>query len=86
MYSIFVFVCNLIISLVFTCTAYYSNKGSEEVEINDERGIGDYPVLPWTSAQVRSPYGWWDTQDRRNKEDPVCINNNYAIVHIYMLI
>jgi len=53
--------------------ADYSSKGSSKVvEINDARGIGDYPDLPWISAQDRSPHGWWDIQDRRNREDPVC--------------
>lgn len=54
------------------CTVQYSNKGSKEVEKNDERGIGDYPDLPWVSAQDKTPYGWWDIQDRRNRGDPVC--------------
>lgn len=64
---------NLVCPVCVFCTAHYSNKGSSKVvEINDERGIGDYPVLPWVSAQDRSPYEWWDIQDRRNKEDPVC--------------
>jgi len=33
--------------------------------------IGDYPDLPAISAQEKSPYGWWDPQDRRNKEETV---------------
>ena len=37
--------------------------------------LGDYPVLPWRSAQENAPYGWWDNQDRRNKETPVCNAN-----------
>lgn len=28
----------------------------------------DYPELPWRSAQELPPTGWWDDQDRRNKE------------------
>ena len=36
--------------------------------------LGDYPVLPWRSAQLEKPTGWWDNQDRRNKETPVSCN------------
>lgn len=35
--------------------------------------LGDYPVLPWRSAQEERPLGWWDDQDRRDKETPVSI-------------
>ncbi|CAG8484353.1 5877_t:CDS:2 [Diversispora eburnea] len=28
--------------------------------------IGDYPNLPFESKFKRSPYGWWDEQERRN--------------------
>jgi NADH dehydrogenase (ubiquinone) 1 beta subcomplex subunit 8 len=37
----------------------------------DELFIGDYPVLPWRSAQLERPRGWWDDQDRRDKETPL---------------
>ena len=37
--------------------------------------LGDYPVLPWRSAQEERPQGWWDDQDRRDKETPVRIAN-----------
>lgn len=40
-------------------------------EIDEGLKLGDYPVLPWKSAQLNAPRGWWDNQDRRNKEDPV---------------
>ena len=33
--------------------------------------LGDYPVLPWRSAQLNRQTGWWDNQDRRDKETPV---------------
>jgi hypothetical protein len=33
--------------------------------------LGDYPVLPWRSAQEEHPSGWWDDQDRRDKETPI---------------
>ena len=39
--------------------------------------LGDYPVLPWRSAQENAPFGWWDNQDRRDKETPVC--NEHSI-------
>ncbi|XP_065911706.1 NADH dehydrogenase [ubiquinone] 1 beta subcomplex subunit 8, mitochondrial-like [Dysidea avara] len=44
--------------------AQYSDK-------NDERMIGDYPNLPPVSAQEKSPFGWWDPQDRRNSEETI---------------
>ncbi len=28
-------------------------------------------MLPWRSAQLEKPSGWWDNQDRRDKETPV---------------
>lgn len=40
-------------------------------KVDEGMSLGDYPVLPWRSAQELSPRGWWDDQDRRNKEDPV---------------
>lgn len=42
-------------------------------EIDEGLRLGDYPVLPWRSAQHERPRGWWDEQDRRDKETPVII-------------
>lgn len=51
---------------------YYVGYASKRMKPVDEGlALGDYPQLPWESAQLRSPRGWWDNQDRRNKEDPV---------------
>ena len=50
-------------------SATYSSKG----EIDEGLRLGDYPVLPWRSAQEERPKGWWDEQDRRDKETPVCM-------------
>ena len=33
--------------------------------------LGDYPIYPWISAQELPPTGWWDNQDRRNKDTPL---------------
>ncbi len=43
------------------CTGYVNpvDKGLQ---------LGDYPQLPWKSAQENAPKGWWDDQDRRDKE------------------
>ena len=50
-----------------SCIASYSTKQ----EIDEGLRLGDYPVLPWRSAQEERPTGWWDDQDRRDKETPV---------------
>lgn len=50
-----------------SCAASYSSKQ----EIDEGLRLGDYPVLPWRSAQEERPTGWWDDQDRRDKETPV---------------
>lgn len=50
-----------------SCIASYSSKQ----EIDEGLRLGDYPVLPWRSAQEERPTGWWDDQDRRDKETPV---------------
>ena len=44
--------------------------------------LGDYPVLPWRSAQLEKPTGWWDNQDRRNKETPVSCN--WQVTYMYV--
>ena len=41
--------------------------------------LGDYPALPWRSAQELPAQGWWDDQDRRNKGDPVGIDISIKI-------
>ena len=32
--------------------------------------LGDYPVLPWLSAQLNKQTGWWQPRSR-DKETPV---------------
>lgn len=44
---------------------------STDKEIDEGLKLGDYPVLPWRSAQAERPLGWWDVQDRRDKETPL---------------
>lgn len=36
-----------------------------------DRQIGDYPNLPWESAQKRDPFKYTDKQDRRNYNQTV---------------
>ena len=48
-------------------------KSKEMKPIDEGMLLGDYPQLPWKSAQELPPRGWWDDQDRRNKEDPVIL-------------
>ena len=52
------------------CTGY-SRKPVSADDIDEGLRLGDYPVLPWQSAQELRPKGWWDDQDRRDKETPV---------------
>lgn len=54
--------------MVFDKLGYKSGKVDK---VDEGLSLGDYPVLPWRSAQELPPQGWWDDQDRRNKEDPV---------------
>ena len=49
----------------------YSKAVGSKDEIDEGLRLGDYPVLPWRSAQEEKPRGWWDEQDRRDKETPV---------------
>ena len=44
---------------------------STEKEIDEGLRLGDYTVLPRRSAQQERPFGWWDNQDRRDKETPL---------------
>ena len=63
--------CALIRS-VFVCLCIgYSRKAVSADDIDEGLRLGDYPVLPWRSAQELKPRGWWDEQDRRDKETPV---------------
>jgi hypothetical protein len=41
----------------------------------DERMIGDYPDFPISSAQLKAPHHYWDSQFRRNFNDPVRWND-----------
>ena len=51
------------------CTGYVN-------PVDEGLQLGDYPQLPWKSAQENAPKGWWDDQDRRDKETLVsCCRN-----------
>ena len=51
---------------------YSTGQGSSgSDDIDPGLRLGDYPVLPWRSAQLNKQTGWWDNQDRRDKETPV---------------
>ena len=45
-----------------------SSRDSEAEKVDEGLRLGDYPVLPWRSAQLNKQTGWWDNQDRRDKE------------------
>ena len=45
------------------------SSGGDKIDLGLR--LGDYPVLPWRSAQLNRQTGWWDNQDRRDKETPV---------------
>ena len=53
-------------ALCFLAVLYSTQK-----DVDEGLRLGDYPVLPWRSAQEERPVGWWDNQDRRDKETPV---------------
>lgn len=46
-------------------------KNGRVDKLDEGLKLGDYPNLPWRSAQELPAKGWWDEQDRRNKEDPL---------------
>lgn len=48
-------------------------KSHRVKKIDEGLKLGDYPELPWRSAQELPPRGWWDEQDRRNLGDPVSV-------------
>lgn len=37
--------------------------------------VHGYPQLPAISLQTRSPYGWWDPQERKNFDEVVSVIN-----------
>ena len=37
-------------------------------------------MLPWRSAQENRPRGWWDDQDRRDKETPVSAQSTLLVL------
>ncbi|OMJ18344.1 NADH dehydrogenase [ubiquinone] 1 beta subcomplex subunit 8, mitochondrial [Smittium culicis] len=43
---------------------FYATK--KEYYVDKDAQIGDYPNLPWIKAEEKTPYGWWDRQNRRN--------------------
>lgn len=59
------------IFIKYLALGYKGYKAERVDEVDEGMRLGDYPVLPWHSAQELPPRGWWDDQDRRNKEDPV---------------
>lgn len=36
--------------------------------------VHGYPQLPAINLQTRSPYGWWDQQERKNFDEVVSIS------------
>ncbi|PVU96086.1 hypothetical protein BB561_001406 [Smittium simulii] len=37
--------------------------------VDPDPQIGDYPNLPFIKGELKTPYGWWDRQMRRNFGD-----------------
>ena len=64
---------SLSLSLAAPPARLYSSGSSEDGADKIDPGLrlGDYPVLPWRSVQLNKQTGWWDNQDRRDKETPV---------------
>ena len=44
---------------------------AQEKDVDPGLRLGNYPNLPWKSAQELPARGWWDDQDRRDKETTV---------------
>ena len=65
-------------------TNYETDEAKLRAKIDPGLRLGDYPVLPWRSAQLEKPTGWWDNQDRRNKETPVgdLIDGRHTCTHL----
>lgn len=61
---------------------YLGYKSGRVQKIDEGLKLGDYPELPWQSAQELPARGWWDDQDRRNKEDPVCLMHFNTRCHL----
>lgn len=45
--------------------------------------LGDYPILPRISATELPPTGWWDNQDRRNKDTPIHEDDDALNIWMY---
>ncbi|PVU98365.1 hypothetical protein BB559_001645 [Furculomyces boomerangus] len=43
----------------------------EKYYVDPDPQAGDYPNLPWIKSEEKTPYGWWDRQNRRNFGEPV---------------
>lgn len=70
-------------SISSSFVASRADSGGTSKGIDEGLKLGDYPVLPWKSAQLNAPRGWWDNQDRRNKEDPIHEEEDALSVWLY---
>ncbi|XP_062510608.1 NADH dehydrogenase [ubiquinone] 1 beta subcomplex subunit 8, mitochondrial-like [Corticium candelabrum] len=44
-------------------------RNASSISVEEDDGLQlDYPKLPFKSVQLNEPLGWWDNQDRRDKE------------------
>ena len=45
--------------------------------------LGDYPIYPWISVQELPATGWWDNQERRNKDTPLHEEDDSLSIWMY---
>lgn len=49
-----------------------SSRSASSLSAEEDDGLQlNYPKIPYKSAQLNEPLGWWDNQERRNKETPL---------------
>lgn len=71
-----------IATVLGTCHYSIGYKSGKVDNLDEGLMLGDYPMLPWRSAQELPARGWWDDQDRRNKEDPVLCNSYCTVARM----
>ena len=64
--------CLLRSSELLSCFTTRHSRTNPSGLSEDVRQIGDYPVVPRVYTQKEEPFGYWDQQERRNFNQPVC--------------
>ncbi|KAL1925241.1 uncharacterized protein VTP21DRAFT_124 [Calcarisporiella thermophila] len=54
-----------------TPTVAARHQSTTPTKTSSDAQIGDYPDLPWTNAQTKPVFGWWDEQERRNYNETI---------------